>query len=268
MLKFFNSLYNRVYNRITSDLSNILENDDDATLSQVVKNKSMANNACLYEVSLLHKACAKDAFKCLIWLLKIGAAVDLVSDKPKWTPLRYAIENNLESVAFLLIMHGANPDQPESGFKYVTPRSMANPTMQKTIQEAEQLYKSLLSLKAEYENLKTQADIAYKKADINEARKLYQASAGKYTDISKLWENLSTHETNEIFKSYYQEQQEHYLKRAEKLKRALTSTEIYSEQRFDIDKNNHSSQIRQRKIFQKKHQPVSEKQPIQHKLVM
>lgn len=262
MFKFFNS----TYAKLTGDLFNVIEEDDVETLSEMVKNKNAADKFCRNGCYLLYNLCSRDAFKCLIWLLKIGADPNITNINPlPWTPLRFAVENNLQDLIRLLIMHGVNPDKPEPNSSYATPRNMANAEMKKIISETEQGYQSLLSLKAEYETLKAQADAAYKKPNMKEAKQLYQAAAEKYEGISKIWGKLYEQEENEVLKSYYQEQQQCYLMGVSTLKHAV-NTETHST--FIKNREGNPSQIRQRKIYQQKQQQIPEEQLNQHKLVM
>lgn len=126
--------------------------------------------------------------------------------------------------------------------------------------------KLLLSLKTDYETLKSQADAAYKKPDIQEAKALYQAAAGKYEEISKIWEQLFQQEGNEILKSYYQEQQTYYIKGANQLRNLLIHKNYATHS--NAKEENPSFEIRQRKAVRQKQQSIYEEQSSVNKLII
>lgn len=252
MLDFFHILYAKA----TRDFMSAIEQDEVDLLSQLIKDKTTANKTYRNGVSLLYKACTKDAFNCLIWLLKIGADPDILNTYPlPWTPLRFAVENNLTSLCRLLIMHGANPDKPKPGENYITPRHMANANMKKLIAETEQFYQSLQHLKIHYDSIKKQADNAFKVPAMEEAGQLYRQAAKQYHAISEIWAQLQDMEDEPVLKNYYQERCGHYLKAATALEQVVqpaSSTDVVQTAKIP------ALPIRQRKVAMQKQQPMQQ----------
>lgn len=267
---------------VEEKLEQALRKNNVEAVKELVKSQADANQYIFKQrCPILYWSVCRKAYSITLYLLAKGADINLPDKDTNWRPLDYAIKNNQESAIRLLIMQGANPRLMLPTSELLSSLGLASQVMQQFILAIEQQYQQLQILKASYEQVKAQADQAYKDKDMQKANQYYVKSAITSEDIAEIWQCLSEAEQHTALRNYYESERQFWLARAKTL-RGLTGyslntgneifkntadTKTYSEQVSDIQKGN-SVQIRQRTFSQQKQQLRDEEQLNNRQLVV
>lgn len=228
----FQTLFNRFFQPEPLDneqsLTRAIDTNDIKTLRQLVKtkeqaNQSIRNNSC----PILYRAFSGKKYESALYLLTMGADINQFNKNNNWYPLYFAVSNGIESTIRLLLICGADPDLNLPNTVHRTARNLAKEKgLEHFISSIEIQFNRLTQLKSDYEQVKTQADNAYKKPDTKLAWYLYQDAATIYENISNVWFLLYRDEENTILKTYYDEKYKHYADESLKLRNIISEPKL------------------------------------------
>jgi hypothetical protein len=187
-------------------------NDRDwALVKKWIELKADFNSLNFLKMPILNIAIICDQFDIVLLLLKNKVNTELCSIDERRTGLHVSLYCGKKTAIKLLIMHGANCNEPTDNHgktPYQAAQSFSNP-------EYFQLLKNTLDT---YQKLNQLHALANAENNSNK-----EIKAKYYLEMSNLWKNLIIDETSTDAIQFYQEKTDFYLQQSQALKQTITT---------------------------------------------